>query len=60
MNSGEELPSLNIPWQKNVTEIQQKQKLIAEMEEAIPQHFMREIGDHFGREPQLPRKGVGL
>jgi hypothetical protein len=60
MGSKEEPPPINIPWQKNVTEIQQKQKLIAELEQAIPKHFMREISDHFGREPQLPRKGIGL
>jgi hypothetical protein len=60
MNNAEELPNINIPWQKDVTQIQLQQKLTAQLERAIPEYFMGQVNEHFGRESRPPRKGVGL
>ena len=60
LNNAEELPNINIPWQKDVTEIQLQRKLTAQLERAVPEYFMGQVNEHFGREPQPRRKGVGL
>jgi hypothetical protein len=60
LNSGEEVPPLNIAWQKDVVEIQKNKKRVLEQQQTIPQYFMGQITEHLGRKPQLPRKGVGL
>jgi len=58
LNNAEELPNINIPWQKDVTQIQQNKKRVLEQQQAVPQYFMGQVNEHFGRAPQ--RKGVGL
>ena len=63
LNNGEELPNINIPWRTSVTgvaEIQETKKRILEQQQSIPQYFMGQVNEHFCREPQPPRKGVGL
>jgi hypothetical protein len=60
LNSGEQVPPLNIAWQKDVVEIQKNKKKVLEQQQTIPQYFMGQITEHLGSKPQLPRKGVGL
>jgi hypothetical protein len=60
LNSGEEIPSIDVPWQANVTGILETKKRVFEQQQAVPQYFMGQVNEHFGRKPQLPRKGVGL
>jgi hypothetical protein len=60
MNNGQEIPSVNVPWRKDVVEIQKRQKVIAEAEQAIPQYFIGQVNEHFGRQPQACKRAVGL
>src|SRR6516165_3454016 len=40
LNSGEQIPNINIPWQANATGIRETKKRIFEQQQAVPQYFM--------------------